>query len=115
MKWVTVLKVGGEGGSITLLGQDNGNDFWKYKLTTDETVLSYLLSEEDAEGVDFTYKSPTAEEWDSIIQLLCERYPYWMNMHPLECHPLFSERIWKLLSAGIRVPKISALPAKGQE
>lgn len=106
MKWVTVLKVGGEGGSITLLGQDNGNYFWKYKLTTDETALSYLLSEEDAVGVDFSYKSPVAEEWDSIIQLLCERYPYWMNMHPLECHPLFRERIWKLLSAGNRVSKI---------
>jgi hypothetical protein len=100
MKWVTVLKVGGEGGDITLLGQDNGDDVWKYKLTTDETTLMDILSEEDAEGMDFTSTSPIIEDWDSIIQLFGKKYPYWMNMYPLECHPLFRERVWKLLNDG---------------
>ena len=98
MKWVTVLKVGGEGGDITLLGQDNGYDIWKFKLTTDETTLKDLLSEEDAEDMDFTSTSPVAEDWESIIELLGKKYPHWMNMHPLECHPLFRKKAWRLLS-----------------
>ena len=98
MKWVTVLKVGCEGGDLTLLGQDNGDNVWKYKLTTDETTLRDILSEEDAEGVDFTSTSPVVEYWDSIILLLGKKYPYWMDLHPLECHPLFRKRVWKLLS-----------------
>ena len=98
MKWITVLRVGGEGGDITLLGQDNGDDVWKYKLTTDETTLMGILSEEDAEGVDFTSTSPVAEDWESIIELLGKKYPHWMNMHPLECHSLFRKKVWRLLS-----------------
>ncbi len=98
MKWVTVLKVGGEGGDITLLGQDNGYDIWKFKLTTDETTLKDLLSEEDAEDMDFTSTSPVAEDWESIIELLGKKYRHWVNMHPLECHPLFRKKVWRLLS-----------------
>ena len=109
MKWVTVLKVGCEGGDLTLLGQDNGDNVWKYKLTTDETTLRDILSEEDAEGVDFTSTSPVVEDWDSIILLLGKKYPYWIDLHPLECHPLFRKRVWKLLSDSGITSKISSI------
>ena len=57
-----------------------------------------MLSGEDAEGMDFSSTSPVAEDWDSIILHLGKKYPYWMNLYPLECHPLFRKRVWKLLS-----------------
>ena len=90
---------------MTLLGQDNGDDVWKFKLTTDETTLKDFLSEEDAEGVDFTSSSPVVEDWDSIIQLLDRKYPYWTDLYPLECHPLFRNKVWELLSDSNRTSK----------
>lgn len=106
MKWVTILEVGGEGGSITLLGQDNGDGIWKFVVTTDESTLKELLSKEDAEGINFTSTSAAVDGWDDAIELLGRRYPGWMRLYPQECHPLFRERVWKLLSAGSKTSKM---------
>lgn len=97
MTWVTVLKVGADGGSINLLGQDNGNGVWKYVVTTDESALKGLLSEEDARELDFISKSEVIEGWDNAIEFLSKRYRIWMKLHPLACHPQYREKVWKLL------------------
>ena len=51
MKWITVVKLGADGGSLRLLGLKKRNRDWSFLLSSDESTMDGLLSEEDAEGM----------------------------------------------------------------
>jgi len=98
MSWLEILKVGCEGGSLTLFGREQEKGGWQFQFTTDETTLKDFLSDEDAKVMDFTSASATVYDWDNVILLLDVRYPDWKNMYPLGCHPQFHEKVWHVLN-----------------
>ena len=93
MNWVNVLKLCGEGGSVTLQGRKNENDTWSFKRFTNESTMADLLSEEDAEGLEFKSESKVVEGLDNAIKMLSDSYPYWANLHPTELYPELADSI----------------------
>lgn len=87
---ITILKIGAEGGSITLTGtrDENGNEL--FTLEINEVALLDLLSEEDLEGIPET-KPKTASTWQGAIELL-DNYA-WRKLLPLTIHPDYGELI----------------------
>lgn len=93
MNWIKVLELGGEGGSITLLGQQNDTGVWYFTFATDESTMAELLSDEDAKELVLKSKSEVFEGLDNAIEKLSEKYAYWANFYPeFHCQE-FSESI----------------------
>lgn len=76
----TILRVGAEGGSITLQGRMVDAD-WQFRLAREERLL-----DEDAHG-----QSNWIDTWPDALMAL-DRYP-WARLYPLDVHPLFADRV----------------------
>jgi hypothetical protein len=79
-----ILEVGGEGGSIKLLGKES-DEGWAFNVSSEE---SGLLGDDE----DYTPPvRPWVKSWDEAVQQL-DQYP-WPNLYPLEVHPDFIARV----------------------
>jgi hypothetical protein len=88
MTWQCIVKVGAEGGSISLFGLLKPDGEWLYSLTRDERTLAGLNVDE----LQYLSKTKVVEDWDSALRLL-SRYP-WVQLCPLEVHQAFRTLIW---------------------
>lgn len=83
---IVVLRVGAEGGEITLIAQEFATG-WRYRRTTlDQTNL--WLNEV---GSETRHQSEWVYEWDDALGAL-DTYP-WAHFRPLAVHPKFAERV----------------------
>jgi NAD-dependent deacetylase len=87
----TVVKVGAEGGSITLFREGDG-EAWKFGMATNESAMYDMLSEEDLVGL-----GPAAKESGSVHSFaealnLLDRYP-WYRLLPLDVHPEYLDEV----------------------
>ena len=63
----TILKVGAEGGSITLQGQRSAQGEWRFRVSTNETALWELLDEEPEGDAPAPELSPPSESWEDAL------------------------------------------------
>ncbi|WP_417539750.1 hypothetical protein [Marinobacter sp.] len=84
-----ILKVGSEGGSITLLGI-NTDGVWKYRLATNEAALHNELVDDVK-----TAERPWVDTWEEALQLL-DQYP-WHMLYPLGVHLSFHDHVYEAL------------------
>ena len=98
--WQTILEVGGEGSSVTLLGKKQ-SDHWKFKMATDESSLKCFLDREDL-PLSLTSESGAVSTWEEALELL-GRYK-WASLYPLEVHSEFLERIILAVSEMVDSP-----------
>lgn len=90
MSWEKIFEVGGDGGSISVMGCLGKNGQWSFLMTTDERTMLSLTDEFSAAEL---YSEKMADNWEGIIEKL-DVYP-WPNLYPLEpFHKAFWERIW---------------------
>lgn len=86
-----VLRIGFEGGSITLWRTKDQEGVWKYALATNESVLADWDSDEKENLVR------TPERWvgsfDAGMHLL-DSYP-WRQGYPRDLHPDYGQLVWK--------------------
>ena len=95
MTWQCILKVGAEGGTISLFGILKPDGEWLYSLTRDERTLVDLdLAECE---VEYLSKTKIVQEWDAALRLL-SKYP-WVGLYPLEVHQAFRTLIWDAVTA----------------
>ncbi|MDF1628706.1 MAG: hypothetical protein P1U78_02820 [Alcanivoracaceae bacterium] len=86
-----ILKIGAEGGSITLYGVRRNNDFERFSINTYD--CSDDEAEDDASRDISQISSPnSASSWPDALNLL-KRYPSWYRLYPLVLHPDFESRI----------------------
>ena len=88
-----VLKVGAEGGTLTILRERIVEQGWQFRIELNETTLYDMLSEEDQRGMrveDFarTEYAPTCQEALRRI----DRYQ-WFRLYPLEVHPEYLDAV----------------------
>ena len=88
-----VLKIGSEGGSLTILRERQaGNEEWRFCVERNETALYDLLSEEDrGEFGKYVSKSGFFHSFGEALTLL-DRYP-WFKLYPVEVHPEFLDSV----------------------
>jgi hypothetical protein len=85
-----IVKVGAEGGDLTLYGARSGNG-WLFSLNVFDCT-SLLLDEDDGGGPAIQHRSSPVISWSDAIALL-DRYP-WAKLHPLAVHPEFRKKVW---------------------
>jgi len=79
----TIVKVGGEGGELALVGIRIG-EVWRFRVESNEAAMSGFLDDDDQIAVP---EKPWVETWRSgLKQLDC--YP-WTELYPLEVHEEF--------------------------
>ena len=94
-KLQVILKVGAEGGSITILGSESPSGDWSFCFERNEAAIADLLSEEDLAGFgpeDFYHRSDFVSTFDEALDLI-DRYP-WHKLWPLEVRPKFHDRVF---------------------
>lgn len=89
-----ILKLGAEGGSITLFGIKNAEDEWEFTFETNQVVLFDLLLEEGRIGMGSPIsRFPPVIAWSEALEFLNSRYEYWYKLWPITVHPEFKDRI----------------------
>jgi hypothetical protein len=84
----TILKLGAEGGSLTLFANRDAAGHWMFWTQTDESTMYDLLDEEDLRGLGSLVK--TSESVSSLPEAcaLLDKYP-WCGMTLIQVHPKF--------------------------
>lgn len=86
-----ILKIGAEGGSITLYGFLSDHGFQLFSIDT------YDCSDDEAEheassDINQISDQNSASSWPDAFNLI-KRYPSWYRLHPMVLHPDFESRI----------------------
>lgn len=84
--WEPIIKIGGEGGSITLLGYEQIPGLWVFTKKINE------IFDDESKGVQKEKYIIQAYSWEDALQLI-KKYP-WPLLSPLYIHPLFREKVW---------------------
>ncbi|RRA48660.1 hypothetical protein D1Y84_10565 [Acidipila sp. EB88] len=111
LRGATILEVGGEGGTISLLGnRDKAGGWWLFWLSIDETALLEDLPEKVTTRFSKAAATPSLAHLDkrdltegmtrsiSEAMLLLDRYP-WTRLTPLqvrsEFHAFLLDEVWQ--------------------
>lgn len=96
---IRLLKVGVEGGDVSLVLEMTDAGIFSYRLATTSSFNGFL-NEEDRVGKDgYTLLSsqPIVIDWAGALKLLDDFNPGWVKMYPLVVHPIIAIRIERLL------------------
>ncbi len=94
-----ILRMGAEGGSLSLIHQDG-----RFALERNESGTHALLNEEDLQGLPPAISRSGWVTWQEALVHL-DRYP-WLKMVPLFVHPEFKRDLVRaLLKRGLKDPE----------
>lgn len=97
---VTILRVGGEGGCLELVGVQDCTG-WRFQARTNETaLLDDLLDEDDASYFQSLPPRPWVRSWHEALDQL-ESYP-WRELSPQYVEPAFRGQINDALRTSTR-------------
>lgn len=85
--WQTIIKVAGEGGSISLFGLQQADKRWIFSRHINE--MDYGIDDIDA----ISHSSHVVHTWEGGLDLL-NRFP-WPHLRPITVHPDFERLIWE--------------------
>jgi len=84
-----ILKIGGEGGSVTLFKYNE-----LYFFSTNEAALFDLLSEEDRKGINFSSNSKNFKNFDLALKSMMEKYNIF-RLFPIFIHEDYKKEMLK--------------------
>jgi hypothetical protein len=84
-----ILKLGAEGGTITLYGKENNGKWYFFLNTNESTLLDFVDDEELFQNL--IRNSSIVEGLENGLSLLDE-YP-WEHLSPHKLHPLFADEL----------------------
>ncbi|MUG86894.1 hypothetical protein GNP92_11135 [Paenibacillus timonensis] len=97
--WEDILILGGEGGSVTLLGLRGQGETWIFRKKTNEGALADILDGEDLSEL-VQYRSMIVTNWVDALSLLGRS---WMKLRPLYVHPQFKGLVWNEVRSEIKL------------
>jgi hypothetical protein len=80
----TILEVGAEGGSLSIVRTRASDGTWRFDVLRDETTLSDMLDENEQTSVALTDASGAFDSLAAALQAM-DRFP-WHLLMPLKCH-----------------------------
>ena len=84
---VAILRLGAEGGGISLFGHQDATGQWQFAVLLVDQTPSLLAGADAADEI--VRSSGWVLGWDSALDLLDRRCRYWPDLHPIEVHPSF--------------------------
>src|SRR5262249_41906371 len=92
-----ILKLGAEGGSLTLYGF-RIKEGWSFTLGTYDCTPVLI-----DEGPPMHRKSGVVDRWDAALKLL-DQNPSWPKLHPISIHPDFKTKVWVAVQKRLQPP-----------
>lgn len=86
-----VLAIGAEGGSLTIRREPSPTGGWYFHVSSDESTMYDMLSEEDHEGIAFFRHFGVVRTLEEALRQL-DAYP-WVKLHPMQIHPEYRDEI----------------------
>jgi hypothetical protein len=86
-----VLRVGAEGGSLTVYRVPFDEGRWLWHVVTNEVALYDLLGDDDDLDPSGALQRTSAESFEDAIERL-DRYP-WVRLYPLQVHKDYREAV----------------------
>jgi hypothetical protein len=93
----TIIEVGAEGGSITLLGIES-DEGWRFRRQAHDCS--------DADDEPTQTESEWVASWTSALRLM-DKYP-WDLLLPLKVHPDFRTRVWEEVQKRLEKRRLSS-------
>jgi len=87
----TILEVGAEGGSLSVVRARAHDGAWRFTVLRDETSLADLLDSNDHHGLSFSDESGSVDTLAAALQLM-DRYP-WHRLLPLTLHEEYAAAV----------------------
>ncbi|MDQ0917563.1 Sir2 family NAD-dependent protein deacetylase [Paenibacillus sp. V4I5] len=92
----TILKVGAEGGSLTLLGERTNDEKWIFYHETQEHALAELINDDDEDSDLLALLNQKSKLIESDIKEALKRLGQnWSKLYPVEVHSDFAWLIYK--------------------
>ncbi|WP_433945551.1 hypothetical protein [Paenibacillus sp. SN-8-1] len=90
----TILRVGAEGGSISLYAKkDHNQEFFYFSIRSNERALADLLNEDDQNLLPLLERERKFVSKD-LANALEQLGPIWRELYPIEVHPDFGPIIY---------------------
>ncbi len=105
-----LLKIGGEGGSLSIRRFRATDGTWKFIFITDESTLADFLEEEDQ--IELVKKYSPVNSFEEALQLM-NKYP-WHEMHLITMHPEYAGAILLEKKERSTVKRSKSMNAHGQ-
>jgi hypothetical protein len=86
-----IVEIAAEGGSITLFGQRQSANDWRFRRCVGDHTPTFL-SHDDGGGASINHSSGWVSSWAEAIALL-DKY-LWVMLAGQVVHPEFRERVW---------------------
>src|SRR5262249_7031765 len=88
-----ILKIGAEGGTVTISRERIAEKNWQFRTKLDETTLYDMLSDEDRSGM--TVKDFARTEYTLTFQEALKRLDVykWFRLYPIDVHPEFLDTV----------------------
>jgi len=86
-----IIKIGAEGGSITLFGVRTKDGEWQFARAVNDQTPTFL--DPDEGGSEIKHTSLWVKTWAEALRML-DRYP-WARLNGMFVHPEFRQRLWE--------------------
>ena len=88
-----IVRVGAEGGSLTIEGKHCGDKGWRFRMVRNEEALAdFWVDDEDPEDVGLFEQTDYFDSLHEALQLFDE-YRGWFNLYVVEVHPEFVDEV----------------------
>jgi len=94
---VTILKLGAEGGGISLFGYQGADATWTFYTTLVDHTPTLLMGEDAGETIK--RRTEPIAGWETALALLDTKYGYWPRLTPTVVHPDFRTAILSAVRA----------------
>ena len=84
---VTILKIGAEGGGITLFGSQGADSGWTFFTTLVDHTPTLLMGEDARDPI--RRRTVPIVGWENALAFLDTKYPYWPRLSPIVVHVEF--------------------------
>ena len=88
---VVIVRVGAEGGDLTLYGRKSVDRTWSYRLEIEDQTHTFITDQGSGEATT-SRGSPWVRSWPEALELL-DRYP-WVSLRPILIHAEFKLPVW---------------------
>jgi hypothetical protein len=92
----TIIEIGGEGGSLTIIGMRDPECGWMFRNERNEAAMCGMFPE-DEPGLEFYERSGYVASLAKALKSL-DRYP-WHKLYPEQVHPEFRQKIFDVVAS----------------
>lgn len=98
----SILTLAAEGGGVDVIGMLQSDASWQFWCSMDDWTPTL----EDDEAIHRS--SAAIRSWDAVVDLLDDKFPYWVSLYPVYVHHAFRRRMAELIEHRLEVSRLTS-------